>query len=420
VAHRPGLGAALVAALALLLGPLGAPAQPLPFPEGIAAGDATHEAAVLWTRVPGGGDVAFEVASSPVFSDMRRMPADAAVAARDFAVKIDARDLRPGTRYHYRPVAAGGRGPAGTFVTAPALDADAPLTLTWGADTHERFQPFRAFEVMRAREPEAFLYLGDTAYTDQGRPRAMTPDEYRRKYRRNRRDEALRAFLASVSSWVTWDDHEVENNFHRDHPRLSIGRQVFLEVWPVRASAEEPGRLYRHLRWGRTADVYILDTRQYRSPHTTPDGPGKTMLGEAQKKWLLDGLSRSSARVKIVASSVPLRYASDDSWPGYAHERDEILAHVRDRGVRNVIFLSGDVHYAAWIRHPEGVHEGIAGPLGAFTAPSAPAAGRPGTLWTMARRTNFGELRVAPDGIDVSWRDADGLLLHAARLPIAR
>jgi alkaline phosphatase D len=293
------------------------------------------------------------------------------------------------------------------------------LTLLWGADTYENNMPFRIFQTMRAREADLFLFLGDTIYSDLGGVRARTLDEYRAKYKHHRQDQPLRAFLASTSSWVIWDDHEVENNFSGDHPRIPIGLQALLEYWPIRPAADDPRRLYRSVRWGRTAEIFILDTRQYRTPSRQPDGPAKTMLGAAQKQWLLDGLARSEATVKIVATSVILRYASADSWAGYARERDEILGFVRDRRLANVVFVSGDVHYAAAIRHPEGVFEGIAGPLAAFTG-TARAAGQPGTVWAQQGKLNYGALAIAGDAITLAWWDDQSTRLFETRLPIAR
>jgi alkaline phosphatase D len=147
---------------------------------------------------------------------------------------------------------------------------------------------------------------------------------------------------------------------------VETGLRAFREYWPIRTPPEAPGRLYRSFRWGRTVEFFILDARQYRTPAFRFDGPEKTMLGRAQKQWLLDGLARSDALVKVVVSTVPLRHHSGDSWEGYTFERNEILRFIADRRITNVIFLVGDVHYAALLRHPEGPYEAIAGPLAAI------------------------------------------------------
>jgi alkaline phosphatase D len=403
----------------LLLAGGGAAAQGEVFPDGIAVGDVTPDAAVVWTRLAASGQVRVEVSAGPGYTGAQVAVARASAEA-DFTVKVEVTGLQPGQRYYARVLGGGRLGPSATFVTAPAPDQDAPLSLIWGADTFENYQPFRVFEAMRGRNADLFLYLGDTIYADLGPVRAVTLDEYREKYRRNRRDTALRAYLASTASWVVWDDHEVSNNFDSQHLQMPTGRRALLEYWPIRTPAGQATRLYRSIRWGRTAEVFILDTRQYRSPSASPDGPEKTMLGAAQRQWLLDGLARSEAAIKIVASTVTLRYAGRDSWEGHARERDEILRTIRDRRIQNVIFLAADVHYAALIRHPEGVYEAISGPLAAFPAGTARAAGRPGTLWAETGRSNYGWIRMGAEGIVVGWWDDRDGPMHQARIPFQR
>src|SRR5260370_33235588 len=102
---------------------------------------------------------------------------------------------------------------------------------------------------------------------------------------------------------------------------MPVGGQALLDDWPIAPPAEEPTRLYRRFRWGRLLEVFILDTRQYRSPNADTDGPAKTMLGAEQKRWLLDGVTSSSATWKVVVTSVSLSIPTGkpdarDSWTG--------------------------------------------------------------------------------------------------------
>jgi alkaline phosphatase D len=411
--------AALLAAAWLAIGAGQSLAQVDAFPHGVAGGDATDTTAVVWTRTSDPANVRVVYSTESGFTGAQSFGPVRSNLAEDLTIKAALSDLRPGQQYYYRVATTSQVGPSGTFATAPARTTDAPLTLVWGADVYENNMPFRIFDAMRARRADLFLFLGDTIYSDLGAVRARTIEDYRAKYKHHRQDSLLRSYLASTSAWVVWDDHEVENNFDGNHPRIPIGLQALFEYWPIRPAPDDPRRLYRSLRWGRTAEVFILDTRQYRTPSRQPDGPAKSMLGAAQKQWLLDGLARSDAKVKVVASSVTLRYASADSWTGYARERDEILGFIRDRRVANVVFLSADVHYAAAIRHPEGVFEGIAGPLAAFTG-TARAAGRPGTLWAQAGRLNYGALAISDDAFTLSWWDDQNAQLFETRVPVAR
>ncbi len=410
----------------LLLTAAGTGAQPSTFAEGAVAGDVRADSAVIWTRTRGPAEVRVEFSTAADFRSVQTSDSTTTGPEGDHTAHVGLRDLPPGQRIYYRVATASEAGPGGSFITAPAPNRDAPLALIWGADTQEELRPFRIFQAMQRRAPDVFLYLGDTIYADLGSVRATTLDAYRQKYRANREDPHLRAFLSSTSSWVMWDDHEVANNFDSRHERLAVGRRALLDYWPIRTPPGQPARLYRSLQWGRGAEIFILDTRQYRSPSRAPDNaaspsiPGKTMLGREQKQWLIDGLRRSDAAVKIIASSVVLRHHGADSWEGYATERDEILQAVRDLRIANVFVLSADVHYAAWIRHPEGLFEAVSGPLAASRAPTARAAGRPGVLWTAADRFNYGWMRIAPDAVTLEWRDEGDALLYQVRVAITR
>ena len=109
--------------------------------------------------------------------------------------------------------------------------------------------------------------------------RARNLRGFRAKHQYNRADPAFAAFLRTTSVYAIWDDHEVVNDFAGpSEPLMPVGRQAFLEYWPIEPPAGDRTRLYRRARWGRLVDLFILDTRQYRSPNTMSDGPDKTML----------------------------------------------------------------------------------------------------------------------------------------------
>ena len=196
-------------------------------------------------------------------------------------------------------------------------------------------------------------------------------------------------------------------------------------------TARDYDELYRKFRWGALLELFILDARQYRSPASMHDGPGKTMLGAAQRRWLIEAVSGSSAVWKVVVSSVPLSVPTGgrvhDSWSnanaqgvpeehgsGYALERDAILRALRQRGVRNLVFLTGDAQHAELIRHqpaPEwSFHEFIAGPLSA--APGRPrpldAGLNPRSLASLGGVANFGDVSIESGGLTVRIVDAEG------------
>jgi alkaline phosphatase D len=294
---------------------------------------------------------------------------------------------------------------------------------------------------MAARRPDLFLFVGDTVYADH---RCPTPENvpgsnfhasdlagFRAKHRYNRADAAAQAFFRTTAVFAIWDDHEVRNDFAGpDEPLMPVGRRAFLEYWPIQPPPGDRFRLYRRVRWGRLAEIFILDTRQYRSPNLQPDGPQKTMLGAAQRDWLLAGLSRSDAVWKLVVSSVslsvPTGRVARDGWAngsthltpegtptGFEHELATIVRALQERRVGNVVWLVTDVHRAEVLRHSPHpgltFHELIAGPLSAST-------GRPGVLDDTLRPTrlfgeggyeNFGELTIRPEDLVVRIVDAD-------------
>ena len=439
---RPGLPAGLAALLLFLTLGQGAHADDASRLL-VAVGGVTERTAVVWARAAGPGPVslALDGASGP---GRREGPAR---GERDFTVTLPLGGLTPGTRYAYR-VRWRNVERAGSFVTAPARDVAAPVRLLWSGDLggggrcRSPVDGYPIFRPMAARRPDVFVFVGDTIYADhrcgvsENVPgadfRARDLDGFRRKHRYNRSDPAFAAFLLGTSVEAIWDDHEVTNDFSGPtEPLMPAGRQAFLEYWPIMPPAEEPTRLYRRARWGRLVELFILDTRQYRSPNSMPDGPAKTMLGSAQRAWLRAALRGSDAVWKLVVSSVSLSIPTGrearDGWANGStafqpagsptgFER-ELLAIVDDLAVdhvKNLVWLVTDVHHADVIRHAPraGVvfHELVAGPLRA-------SFGRPGLLDTTLRPTrlfgdagyeSFGELEAGPDGLTVRILDAGG------------
>lgn len=393
------------------------PAEPPAIGYSVASGDVTDTRAMIWTRTSGAASVRVEYHTSPTLGGMNTPPVPAE-QDRDFTVKIDLSNLQPETRYYYRVTAeSGGRRAVhslvGTFRTAPAASEAADLTLAWGADTSERFQPFRIFDAILAQDPDVFLFAGDTVYADID-CNARTLVNYRACYRRNREDQALQRFARKTAVWAVWDDHEVANNFDRTHARLPIGRQALLEYWPIRQEPSDPARLYRSFRWGRLAEVFVLDDRQYRSPSSVRDTAAKTMLGSIQKAWLMQSLRQSDAPFKIVVSSVPLKYHGTDSWEGYTAEREELFDSITRHVAGRVIVLTGDVHYAAVLRHRTSVIEAIVGPLAMFINRRQPAAGKPETEFSYNGGFTFGVVRLTASipRLAIEIYDVGGKLLH--------
>ncbi len=429
---------------------------------GVASGNVTGETALVWFRTAGPVRAQVEWAPEGTLPAGAPAPARSPVTTtqreRDFTSIVRLEGLAPATRYRYRILTADAEGQggfqasareagAGSFRTAAGPMTHESVTFLWSGDIggqqHCRDEQtgYAIFDPMRRVEPAFVLLLGDTIYGDDRCPSppnvpgsdflAATLDDYRTKHRYQRGDRFLQQLLASVPVYVTWDDHEVGNNFSGPYePLMPVGRQALLEYWPIGMLPEDPYRLYRSVRWGADLELFILDTRQYRSLNAEPDGERKTMLGKVQRDWLLERLARSTATWKVIATSVPLatpkagsRMApGNDSWArgadgtGFQTELNLIVNELLARRIRNVVWLATDVHFAQVNAYdPDGdgrvdFHEFISGPLAADAKqPVRPEAVlRPTTLYSEGGFLNFGKVTVEGPTLRLEILDETG------------
>ncbi|MET9329858.1 alkaline phosphatase D family protein [Streptomyces cellulosae] len=411
------------AATAALAGPLAAAlparaAQSAPaFLHGVASGDPLPDGVLLWTRVtptpdalPGSGagpdtEVRWTVARDRAFSDVVAQGTVVATAASDHTVKADVRGLRPATDYWFRFSAGGADSPAARTRTAPAPDASvAGLRLGVVSCANWEAGHFAAYRHLAARgDLDAWLHLGDYIYEygsgDYGtrgtvvRPHSpaheiVTLADYRVRHARYKTDPDLQALHATAPVVAMWDDHEFANDTwsggaenHTEGTegawaaRQAAAKQAYFEWMPVRPAVE--GTTYRRLRFGKLADLSLLDLRSFRSQQVSlgdgaVDDPGRTLTGRAQLDWLKAGLSASDTTWRLVGTSVmisPFALGSlpasllkplakllglpqeglalnTDQWDGYTADRRELLAHLRANAIRNTVFLTGDIHMA--------------------------------------------------------------------------
>jgi alkaline phosphatase D len=298
----------------------------------------------------------------------------------------------------------------------------------------------RIYEAMRAVEPDFFIHSGDTIYADgpihaeartadgktwigpNGKPWrnltipekekvAETLDEFRMNYAYNLMDDNLRRFNAAVPMYAQWDDHEVINNWYWElrkdqDPRYkegsvallaARGMRAFHEWMPTRRDPLEQDRIYTSFRYGPSLEIFRIDLRSYRGPNgdgmQTELSPEARIVGQRQLAWLMGALAASDATWKVIACDMPLglivwddfrnrkgveAVAQGDMGPPLGRELEiaDLLRFVRDRGIRNLVWLTADVHYTAAHRYDPGrarfqefapFWEFVSGPLNAGT-----------------------------------------------------
>ncbi|MBA3309303.1 MAG: alkaline phosphatase D family protein [Nocardioidaceae bacterium] len=371
-----------------------------PFTLGIASGDPTPDGVVIWTRLApspyeiGGGldgrahPVQWQVATDSSFAQVLREGTARAHPEYSHSVHVDVGGLQAGRDYYYRFRSGTHLSETGRTRTAPQLGAHLTgLNLVVASCQSLGGGFYHAWKDAATDPADAVLFLGDYIYEyavdatsvrwpytpplpDDFQRQTDTLDRYRQQYSLHKSDPDL-IEAHRLSPWiVTWDDHEVVNDYDSTDEQLMTRRanayRAYWEHMPLRLSQLPSGpdaRLYRRLTYGNLAQFNVLDTRQYRSPSLpgsrtldTPErrDPSRTMLGTAQEAWLLDGLSASSARWNVLANSVLFgRLDSDPSdgqsystggWDGYQASQQKIIQHVTDQTVDNFVVLTGDVH----------------------------------------------------------------------------
>src|SRR5438046_6879161 len=245
------------------------------FGSGVAVGDGSPTGAILWTRLPDSTLGAFlDVGRGAAFRGRLVGGTPVAVSSSpgdDGAVRKAVTGLSPGTVYSYRFRQGTKSSRVGRLVTPPSPSTEAPVRLGWSGDSNAFFRPFSVLDLLRLPAVDAWLFIGDTIYGDDPRSSgldAMTLQDYYSKYRENREDGALRDILAAAGTYVQWDDHEVRNDFAGASPiwtvspRVVNGNKAFRVYSPIRENTGDAMQLYRCFRWGRLAELLLIDDRQ--------------------------------------------------------------------------------------------------------------------------------------------------------------
>ena len=379
--------------------------QANPFALGVASGQPQPESVVLWTRLLfAQADVAWQAQAQTVLCEVF---ADEALrqpvrrwrvqtdARRGHSVHLIADGLQPGRNYWYRFACGTASSPVGRTRTAPALDAPVQqLRMAQASCQHFEQGHYVAHREMAQRDLDFVLFLGDYIYEstnpryrlrshEGGVPRTL--DDYRARHAQYKSDADLRACHAAHPWVMTWDDHEVVNDYANDldrdysEPAVFLRRraaayQAYFEHMPLRLGPDPalPHRMRIHERmaWGQLAELWTLDCRQYRDHQACPDpnrggarvvvgcdallDPRRSMLGSEQEAWLMQGLASSQRRWKVLAQSTQMspsgvatplgRGSLNDAWDGYPLARERLLTGLAAMKASNALVLGGDVH----------------------------------------------------------------------------
>ena len=315
----------------------------------------THHASAVFEPASSAFSIAlWSSLSSSVAVEVRdsRNTVLATIAEMDVANRavVEVTDLEPSTTYQVLLLADGGwrLGPH-TVRTAPADDDRRAVRLAVGAD----LDPSHDFDSdlltqLAAAAPELYVSIGDFPYTDNGPP-AMTVAEYRARHVELRTTPKVRACFDTMGIRAIYDDHEFHNDWDAmwaaaEPGRFAAAMQVWDEFFPVRGATGDIR--YRKWRWGANVECFLLDTRRFRSADAAADDANKTMLGETQHRWLVDGVRASTATFKLIFTSVPLDFAiGDDAWNVFTNARDRLFGELV--GVPGIVFFSGDQHFFA-------------------------------------------------------------------------
>jgi alkaline phosphatase D len=386
-----------------------------PFSLGVASGSPAADGFVIWTRLapeplspdprtPGGMsggpvELAYDIAADPEMRNIVRTGAALADPAFGYSVHAEIAGLMAGRFYFYRFRSGAAASRIGRAMTS--VPSGMPLDrLRLGFVSCSNYEQgyFAAYRHLAGERPDLVLYLGDYIYenVDRRSPdlvrrhsddmEAVTLGTYRNRYAQYRLDPDLQLLHAEAPALVTWDDHEVQNDYaaslswtfdlpQRFLERRSAAYQAYYEFMPLRAVARpaQNMRLYERFAFGDLAEIAMLDLRQYRS-RTACYGPGKggahletdsscperldatrSILGPAQEEWLYDGLSGSRARWNVIGQSTLMAHLRQrnaqnevafwtDDWNGFPANRRRLLEHLHQRRIANPVVLGGDLH----------------------------------------------------------------------------
>ena len=325
------------------------------FPLGVQAGAMTSNSVVLWTYATDDLPKELLVWRDSEKTDSILLTHRGTVSSEDGYLKIRVEGLGVGYyQYAFFDQTDGNlsvRGPIGAFRTAFAAGDLRPLKIAGLTCSNWRGMPYRSLHVTAELGADVYCHLGDMSYND----RATTLEEYRDLWHQTLAEPGYLAALKRAGMYMTWDDHEITNNFNAERmalespERFKAAKDAYFETLPV--DRGENDRVWHKYSWGATAEFFVLDSRSERLPSTI-ESDKPIYIGEAQMAWLKEGLKNSPCKYKILLNSVPMTIMKGvwettdyDRWTGYEKQRQELLDFLVNEKIEDVIFLCGDFHF---------------------------------------------------------------------------
>ncbi|MFC7304875.1 alkaline phosphatase D family protein [Streptomyces monticola] len=364
---------------------LGARYDAAPFTLGVASGDPQPSSVVLWTRLapeplaaeqplPEVVEVEWVVAEDAALSRVVARGKAPASATLGHSVHVPVSGLRAGRHYWYAFKALGKASRVGRTRTAPVGSVG---TVRFAAANCQAFHDgyYAAHRGIARENVDFVVHLGDYIYEhgqvggvpeehvrDHDGPEILTLADYRKRHALYKGDASLREAHAAHPWFLTWDDHEVVNDYSGTGggapfmKRRAAAYQAWFEHMPHRdsfgGSALPDPEIHRVRKWGDLLELTVLDLRSYRSAQNLPDG---TILGAGQKSWLKKGVDNAPDAWHVWANSIMLSqlrgkpggpYMFTDQWDGFLAERKEVLGHVHGSGLEDLVVITGDWHSA--------------------------------------------------------------------------
>ncbi len=301
---------------------------------------------------------------------------------------------------------------SGVFQTAPRADQEMDIRFLWGADLAGQGYGINndleitnvagdivsggyvIFDAMKKTHPDFMIFQGDNIYADGPIPAtvelpaemggdvwtnhltkdfvAITLEQFRENWKYNLQDHHYREFLKSTSSYFQWDDHEVSNNWYPGEiltraPYNGIAANVLAERAKQALFEYTPTsgrRIFKKFQHGKHAEIFLLDERSFRGANTdNKNTSGSNILGAEQLDWFKRSLKNSTATWKIISTDDPLGIVVNDGdgFDGFANDLKEvagrevqlaeILKFIKDEDIKNVVWLTSDVHFSAAIAY---------------------------------------------------------------------